>query len=208
MMTRCSPGKHLYRTPYKPSLNRPSPRHNPIHYFRSCILFFFLLGLLSQKISPYTRTRFYLTSYRHHPTKSLRCPPSKYCSSLSIRSICHMSTSQDSQYIPKKHNPSPYYYNLPRHLFHPPSSRRILRSTIFYCRQSLWFHLLCSHRIPWLTRSYRYFLPICMFTPNTSQSLLPRTPLRVRSSSLILTLRRCSMNFPLYLHLLMRVLNL
>ncbi|CAG14365.1 unnamed protein product, partial [Tetraodon nigroviridis] len=81
---------------------------------------------------------------------------------------------------------------------------RILRSSIHNCRRSLWLDLLCRHWLPRTPRYHWLYLPSHLPTSSNPIPLYIRTSLRLRSSSLILTLCRCRLTIPLHLNLLMR----
>ena len=74
MMTRCYPREYLSRTSYSNCSNRSSLWNNSLHYFRSLILYWIFLRILSLKSCPYTRTRRLLTPSRHSPLNPLEVP--------------------------------------------------------------------------------------------------------------------------------------
>lgn len=61
--------KHLPRTPHANRTKRSPIRNNPFYCLRSILFRWLLLSLLSLKLSPHSRTRRMLTTYRHHSTE-------------------------------------------------------------------------------------------------------------------------------------------
>ena len=90
--------------------------------------------------------------------------------------------------------------------FHISSRLRILWSPLYNRRWGIWCHLFCRHWFPRPSRHYWLYLLNCLSYSSNSLSFYISTSLRIRSSNMILTLRRCRLTIPLYLHLLMRLL--
>ena len=108
----------------------------------------------------------------------------------------------------KPHVTSPVYYYCTRCIFHIITSLRILWSTFYHLRWSLWLNLLHSYRFPRLPRlphHYWIYFPNCLLLPPTKIPFYLQPPLRLWSCRLILTFHRHSMTFPLCIYLLMKL---
>ena len=106
------------------------------------------------------------------------------------------------------HVTSPVYYYCARCIFHIITSLRILWSSFYHLRWSLWLNLLHSHRFPWPPRHYWIYFPNCLLLPPTKIPFHLQPPLRLWSCLLILTFCRRSMTFPLCIYLLMKLIFL
>lgn len=203
-MTRCHTGGNLPRITHKNSYNRVTMRYNPIYHFRNPILCIILLSILSQKTITNNWTRIYLAANGNPTLQPHTSTPTKYSNPTCFRGNCNMSTSQPTRKQRYPSNPRPILYSPIGNLLHRTTSLWIHRSTFHNCRLHIRINILYSNRIPRSTRNYRNNLPNHMFTTPNNPTLLIKPPLRVRSSSMILTLRRRSMTFPIHLNLLMR----
>lgn len=185
----------------------PALWYNSIHHFRGLLLPRIFLGLLPLKSSPNPQAGRAMTPCQNQPLKPHRGAPTKHCYSPGLRG--HHYMSPPTAYMrgsAKTGHLRPHTHSATRILLHHPPSHRILQGPLLHRRWSIWINLLCCHWIPRPTRHHWLNIPISM----------PRTPnqvpfhfqpsLRLRSSSLILTLCRCRMTIPLHHHLLMRIL--
>lgn len=206
MMTRHRPRRYIPRTSHPSRPKRPAIRNNPLHYIRSILLSGLFLSLLPLKPSPNSRIRRLLTSHRNHPPRSLWSTPPKYRSPASVG--CYRNMSPPQHYRrgtqPSHSIITPYYPSWL--LFYISSSNRILRSPIYHCRRCLRINLFRRNRIPRPTCNHWLHISSCMPNPSNSIPLYIRTPLRIRSRRMILTLCGCSMIIPLHLYLLMRLI--
>lgn len=149
-----------------------------------------------------------MTTQRYCSSKPIWSSSTKYNSTASLRFYSHMSPPFTNRRKTKKNNYCPNNNHCTRGRIYFFTSHRISWSLIYNVRWRLWVHLLPSNRVPWT--SCNNWNNILDRLPNTTKpiSLYNHTPLRLRSRRMILTFCRHSMNFPLYLNLLMRVISL
>lgn len=164
-------------------------RNNLIYHIRSHIFQGILLGLFPQKTRPHPRNRMHLTPNRNLTIKPIFCPSPKHRSTSSIRSISNMSTPRIISKPQPRTNLRTISNSNTRDLLHLPTGNRIPRNLIQLCRQSIRLIIFHCHWIPWTSCPNWILIPHSMFTPSNSNSIIRRTPLRIRSSCLILTLR-------------------
>lgn len=177
MMTGYCPRRNIPRAPYPSCPKRPPIRDDPLYYLRSILLPRFLLSLLPRQPRPNSRTRRLLTPYRNYPSRPLRSPPAQYSRPTSLRGHGHLGTPQYHRRTSKRSNPVPHFNYPSRLLLYLPSSNRILRSPLHYCRRSLWFHLLRSNRLPRTPRNHWLHLPSHLPSTTSTISFHLRTPL-------------------------------
>nr|ABE96691.1 cytochrome c oxidase subunit III [Lepidochelys olivacea]CAJ90459.1 cytochrome c oxidase subunit III [Lepidochelys olivacea] len=84
-----------------PSTKKPTMWHNPIYHIKSILLHRIFLSFLPFKPSPYPKTKKMLTTYKDYTTKSIRGPPIKYSSTISLKSNNHLSSPQPNKNKPK-----------------------------------------------------------------------------------------------------------
>lgn len=180
--------------------------NNPLYPLRSFLLHWLLLSILSLKPCSHSRTRRVLTTYRHPSTKPPRSTTPKYICAASLRSINYLSTPQPYRRKSQTHVTSSTYYNPSRGLLHPTSSLGILRNPLHDRRWSVRIYILHGNWIPRPPRHYRLYFSSCLLRTTTKIPLYLKTPFRIRSRSLVLTLRRRSMIIPICIYLLMRLL--
>ncbi|EPJ15067.1 Uncharacterised protein [Chlamydia abortus] len=179
MMTRYRTRKHLSRTSHDTRSKKPSIWHSPIHYLRNLLLYRVLLSILPLKPSPNPSFRRPLTTNRYYPIKSLRSTPSKYLCTISIRSNNYLSSPQPYKQQSKTNNPSPTHHNSTRHLFHPTTNFRVLRSTLHHFRRYLWLNILYRYGFPWTPRHHWIHFPPYLSHPPTIIPLHTKPPLRL-----------------------------
>ena len=179
MMTRCNPRSHIPRPPHVIRSKRPTMRHNPIHYIRSPILLRILLSILPQKPRPNTRNWMCLTPNRNSSTKSIQSSSPKHRNTSCIRRYSHMSPSQTPRTKTKKYISSPSPNNRTWSLLYIPPSKRIPRSLIQNCRQSVRSNIFRSNRIPWPSCTHWINISNSMFMTNHKTPILNKPPLRI-----------------------------
>lgn len=179
MMTRYYPRRNIPRPPHPYCTKRTPIRNNPIYCLRSILLCRIFLSILSFQPSPYPRPRRLLTPNRDYPFKSPRSTPSKYISSLSIRSLYYMSSPQPNRRQPKPYKPSPTNHHSLRTILHYPTSLRVFRNIIFYLRRNLRLNILHSNWISWPSCNYWLNFPNCLPTTTTKISLHIKTSFRI-----------------------------
>lgn len=208
MVTGYYPREYISRPSYSCCPKGTTVWNSLIYRIRSILLCRILLSFLSLKPSTHSRTRSMLTTHRYYPSEPARSTTSQYFSTSCIRSVHYLSSSQLNRGKPQAHTPSPIHYYLSRRVFYTPTSLRVLWGILHYFRWSLrlnFFHsdwisrTSCNH---WLNFSHS------LFPTTTTLSFHIKSPFRLWSSSMILTLRRCRMTIPICFHLLMRVLLL
>lgn len=91
MMTRYRTRRDIPRTPYAPRTKRPTLWDNPIYYLRSIFLPRLFLSILPLKLSPNTRTRRMLTTYRNYHPRPIRGATTKHSRPPSLRRYSHLS---------------------------------------------------------------------------------------------------------------------
>lgn len=205
-MTRHCTWRHIPRPSHPNCTKRIALWNNSIYYLRSVFLCRLFLSLLPLKPSPYPRTRRMLTSDRHHTAQPIRSSPTQHICSTSIRSFYHMSSPQPHRRKSKRHNASLIYHHRPRGLLHSPPSLRIFRNHIHYFRWSIRVNIFHSYRISRTPRNYWIYILTSMLYPPNEIPLYIQPSFWLRSSGMILTLRRCSLTIPLCFNLLMRII--
>lgn len=206
MMTWHHSRRNLPRPPHTPSTKRTTIRNNLIYYLRSILLPRILLSILPLEFSTYPRTRWMLTSHRNHPPRPIWSAPSQHSCTISIRGYSYMSPPQHYRRGTKTSYSIPSINHSTWTLLYCSPSYGILWSTLHNCRRSIWLNILCSYRIPWTPCYYWINLPSSMPSTPNPIPLYIRTPFRLWSRCLILTLCRRSMTIPLRVYLLMRLI--
>lgn len=208
MMTRYYPREYLSGPPHPCCPKRIAIWNSPIYRVRSILLRRIFLSLLPLKPSTNSRTGSMLTTYRYYSPKSTRSAASQYFSTSCIRSVHYLGTPQLNGGKPQAHASSPIYYYLPRRVLYTSTSLRILWGIFYYLRRGLRLNFFYSDWISRTSRNHRFNFSHSLLPTTTTFSFHIKSPLRLRSSSMILTFRRCRMTIPICFHLLMRILLL
>lgn len=208
MVTGCYPREYLSRPPHSCCPKGIAIRNSPIYRVRSILLRRIFLSLLPLKPSTDSRTGSMLTTYRYYSPKSTRSATSQYFSTSCIRSVHYLGTPQLNGGRPQAYASSPIYYYFSRRVLYTPTSLRILWGIFYHFRRDLRLNFFHSDWISRTSRNHRLNFPHSLLPTATTFPFHIKSPLRLWSSSMILTFRRCRMTIPICFHLLMRILLL
>lgn len=206
-MTWCNSRRYFYRLPHLLCYSRTTFWDNFIYYFRSYILFWFLLSLFPFQLSPNPRNWLYMTPHWYYPIKPFCRPTPKHCCPPGLWCIRNMSTPQTPQWKSQTSDYCPSNHLLLGNLFYCFTSHRILWSPIYYCWFCIRINFFCHHRISRPACYYWNYFPPCQPVTHHRPSFFSTRSFWFWSRSMILTLCRRSLNFALPINLLMRLLD-
>eukprot|EP00069_Balaena_mysticetus_P013867 bmy_08298T0 len=120
-----------------------------------------------------------LATNRHSPSKPSRSTAPQHFRATSLWRVYYLSPPQPHGRKSQAHTPSLLYYNCPGRIFYTPTSLRVLRSSTYNLRRSIWINFLHGHRVPWTARNHWVHLPYCLFSAPIKIPLHIQPPLRL-----------------------------